>query len=117
MPDTDNTTILASIKDSLDIPESVTAFDATLLMHINAQMSRLYTLGMPPETNPTMIGPDTLWSDYFNDSEELNLVKLIIYLRVRLAFDPPTSSFVLNALEETAKETEWRLNVLVDSNL
>ncbi len=114
MSDAEETTILASIKDPLGIPLQVTAFDSTLLMHINAELVRLHTLGAGPDTLRS-IDANSVWSDYLEDSEELDLVKTIVYLRVRLIFDPPASSFVLNSLEETAKEAEWRLNVIVDS--
>jgi hypothetical protein len=107
-------TILASIKDPLGIPQQVTAFDPTLLMHINSQLVRLHTLGVGPDSLPTIDATST-WSDYLEDSEELNLVKTVVYLRVRLLFDPPASSFVLNSLEQSAEEAEWRLNVIVDS--
>jgi len=107
-------TILASIKDPLGIPQQVTAFDPTLLMHINSQLVRLHTLGVGPDSLPAIDATST-WSDYLEDSEELELVKTVVYLRVRLLFDPPTSSFVLNSLEQAAEEAEWRLNVIVDS--
>lgn len=107
-------TILASIKEPLGIPLQVTAFDPTLLMHINSQLVRLHMLGVGPDSLP-VIDATSMWSDYLEDSEELNLVKTVIYLRVRLLFDPPASSFVLNSLEQAAEEAEWRLNVIVDS--
>ena len=40
----------------------------------------------------------------------LNLVKTCIYLRVRLLFDPPVSSWVLAASERQLAEHEWRLS-------
>ena len=114
MSDAEETTILASIKEPLGIPLQVTAFDPTLLMHINSQLVRLHTLGVGPDSLP-VIDASSVWSDYLEDSEELNLVKTVVYLRVRLLFDPPASSFVLNSLEQSAEEAEWRLNVIVDS--
>jgi len=39
------------------------------------------------------------------------MVKTYVYLRVRFIFDPPTTSYLLEAMKEQIKEFEWRLNV------
>ena len=38
-----------------------------------------------------------------------------MYLKVKVAFDPPSSSFVLASFENQIKEMEWRLNVQAES--
>ncbi len=43
---------------------------------------------------------------------ELSSIKTYIYLRVRLLFDPPSTSYALKSFEDQLKELEWRLNVL-----
>ena len=113
-PITTNDNILASVKEALGIPLSVSSFDTTLLMHINAVISILGTLGVG-EVEPSAVNSDTVWTDCFEDSTELDLVKTDMYLRVRLMFDPPNSSFVLESINKQITEIEWRLNVIVDS--
>lgn len=113
-PTTTNDNILASVKEALGIPVSVNSFDTTLLMHINAVISILGTLGVG-EGEPLAVNSDTVWSDCFEDSTELDLVKTDMYLRVRLMFDPPNTSFVLESINKQITENEWRLNVIVDS--
>jgi hypothetical protein len=54
------------------------------------------------------------WDDYLPDEEDqvkLSKVKTIIFLRVRLLFDPPTVSYLLDAAKQQLLEAEWRLNV------
>lgn len=113
-PTTTNDNILASVKEALGIPVSVSSFDTTLLMHINAVISILGTLGVG-EGESLTVNSDTVWTDCFEDSTELDLVKTDMYLRVRLMFDPPNTSFVLESINKQITEIEWRLNVIVDS--
>jgi hypothetical protein len=40
--------------------------------------------------------------------------KTYVYLSVRLVFDPPSSSSVLESMTKTKSEYEWRLQVRVD---
>lgn len=114
MPNQEEKTILATVKDALGIPISVEVFDVTLLMHINTVFNILREFGVE-NRSIFAIDSGTVWSSYLEDSQELEMVKTDVYLRVRLMFDPPTSSFVLNSIQEQVKELEWRLNVLVDS--
>lgn len=113
-PTTTNDNVLASVKEALGIPVSVSSFDTTLLMHINAVISILGTLGVG-EGEPLAVNSDTVWADCFEDSTELDLVKTDMYLRVRLMFDPPNTSFVLESINKQITEIEWRLNVIIDS--
>ena len=50
--------------------------------------------------------------------ESGNLSGLDLYftspLKVRLIFDPPQSSSIIDAMNRTISELEWRLNVAVD---
>lgn len=113
-PTTTNDNVLASVKEALGIPVSVSSFDTTLLMHINAVISILGTLGVG-EGETLAVNSDTVWTDCFEDSTELDLVKTDMYLRVRLMFDPPNTLFVLESINKQITEIEWRLNVMVDS--
>jgi hypothetical protein len=45
---------------------------------------------------------------------QLNSVKSYVYVRVRLLFDPPATSYAIEALNKTAQEYEWRLNVFIE---
>ena len=42
------------------------------------------------------------------------MVKTYITLKVRVIFDPPLTSSVLEAMNKEISQLEWRLNVAVD---
>lgn len=106
--------ILESVKLMLGIQNDYTAFDQQILLHTNSVFVILNQLGVGP-SNIFTADSSNVWSDFLvNDSIDLNLVKSYVYLKVRLLFDPPTSSFAIEAMNKQAQEYEWRLNVFVD---
>lgn len=105
--------ILTSVKKLLGIPDSYDAFDLDIIIHINTVFVVLYELGVGDE--PFSITDKTaVWSDFLKDSKDLNLVQTYVYLKVRLMFDPPTSSAAIQAMKDLVSELEFRINVLVD---
>lgn len=106
--------ILTSIKKLLQISEDDTAFDTDIIMHINSVFMILRQLGVGP-SNGFFIEDETAeWSDFIEDGLNLELVKSYVYLKVKLLFDPPTSSFVMESMNRQIAEFEWRLNVEVE---
>lgn len=108
-----NDVILESVKEDLGIPLSVDAFDNTLIRAINSTLMVLTEFGIG-ERGFSLTTGDEEWTDYLKDIEQLETVRTYIYLRVRMLFDPPTTSFVLQAVKDQISELEFRLNVLVD---
>lgn len=102
--------ILLTTKKALGLSDSYTAFDPDIIMHINSVFSTLNSLGIGPEVGFAIDDDTKTWTDFTSDVR-LNSVKSYMYLKVRLLFDPPSTSFVLNALQEQLKELEWRMNV------
>ena len=107
--------ILLSIKALLGPDADYQVFDQDIIIFINSALATLCQLGVGPSEGFEITGDSETWDDYLGeDFRRLNSVKTYIYMKVRLAFDPPTSSSVLDAYEESCKEFEWRLNVAVD---
>ena len=102
--------ILLTTKKALGLAEDYNVFDQDIIMHINSVFSSLATLGIGPEVGFEIEDETKTWNDFTSDVR-LNSVKSYMYLKVRLMFDPPTTSFVINALQEQLKELEWRMNV------
>lgn len=103
--------ILKSTKKILGIDPTYDAFDLDIITHINTVFVDLNQLGIGPAAG-FMIADDTAtWSEYFVTDTNLNAVKTYVYLRVRLLFDPPATSYHIAAIKEQVKELEWRLNV------
>jgi hypothetical protein len=102
--------ILTSTKKILGIDENYTAFDADITMHINTVFTTLNQIGIGPASGFMIEDADAVWSDVINLELGLNAVKTYIYLKVKLLFDPPATSFHIAAMENQIRELEWRLN-------
>ena len=106
--------ILTSIKKLLGITEDYEHFDQDVIIHINSALSVLTQLGVGPEAGFFIEDSSAIWSDFVGNTSKLELIKTYIYLKVRLVFDPPTSSAVIDAINRQISELEWRINVTVD---
>lgn len=103
--------ILKSTKKILGLDADYTIFDLDVITHINAAFSILDQLGVGPEGGFYIEDDTSEWSEYALPPSQMHLVKTYVYLKVRLLFDPPATSFLISAANEQIKEYEWRLNV------
>lgn len=110
-----NDSILASVKKLLGIPEEYDSFDPDLIIHINSVFSILMQLGVGPQKGFIIEDKAAVWSSFLSDEVTLVLVKSYMYLKVKLMFDPPLSSAVMEAYKTQISEYEWRLNVAAES--
>lgn len=102
--------ILTSIKKMLGISEEYEQFDPELMIYINSAFGTLKQLGVGPDSGYSISSKDNTWGEFSSDASEVSLVKSYVYISVRLIFDPPTSSFVLDSLSRQRDEIGWRLN-------
>lgn len=105
--------ILNTIVEMLGPASTYANFQTDLIIHINTAFDVLTQLGCGPEEGFAITGPVETWSDYTTDTI-LNMVKTYIYVRVKLAFDPPNSSGTIEVLNNLAKELEFRIGCEVD---
>ena len=108
--------ILTSIKKLLGITEEYDHFDPDIIMHINTALSTLTQLGVGPSEGFMIEDKTATWSDFISDKKEVISVKTYVYLKVKLLFDPPQSSFVIEAIKNQLSELEWRILAQVESN-
>lgn len=108
--------ILTSIKKMLGIDEAYTHFDADIIMHINSVLMILTQLGVGPEEGFVIEDDTSTWINFIPEANaaQLHAVKTYIYMKVKLVFDPPLSSAVIESMSRQIAEFEWRLNVAVD---
>ena len=108
--------ILTSIKKLLGIAEEYEHFDADIIMHINSVFLNLTQIGVGPSEGFSITDKGDVWDDFLPDSQKnFNAVKTYVYLKVKLLFDPPTSSALMESTEKLAAEYEWRLNVAAET--
>lgn len=103
--------ILNSVKKMLGIEVDAKEFDDELIILINSVLGICFQLGVGPKDAPfTITGDSENWTDFIQD-DEIESVKTYVFIKVKLLFDPPSSSFVLASYKELAQEFEWRCNV------
>ena len=106
--------ILISTKQILGLAADYTVFDLDVLTHINAAFFILNQLGVGPEEGFFVEDDTANWSDFallVGSEPSISLIRTYIFLKVRMLFDPPQTSFLIEAMNNQIKEYEWRLNV------
>ena len=110
--------ILSSVKKLLGIGEDSSDFDADIILHINSVLAILQQLGIGPEDGFSIDDETATWADYLGDDyRHLNMVKSYVHAKVRILFDPPVSSAVMDSLNRVCSEFEWRANVAAENKL
>lgn len=109
--------ILTSIKKLLGISEDDTNFDVDVIIHINTAFSILTQLGVGPSEGFSIKDNAAVWTDFIADEKKIELVKTYVYLKVKIVFDPPLSSAVIESINRIISELEWRIQVIVDPPL
>ena len=106
--------IFSSVKKVVGLLGDDGSFDEDILLHINSVVSTLRQLGLSIPADFYVRDDVQTWQNLLGEFRDLDLVKSYMAMKVRLMFDPPSSSFGLKSMEEMAKEYEWRINVLTD---
>lgn len=104
--------VLYTIKKQIGTGDLDTYFDMDLIIAINTVLMQAHDMGLL--NDDYSISNDTkVWSDILLRPDQINLHALISWtaLRVRLLFDPPTSSTLLNSVKEEAQRLEWYIYI------
>lgn len=101
--------ILKATKGMLDVAPDDDSFDATIMTHINGALSDLNDLGVGPAEGLVISGDTEIWDDLEELPSDTERIKNWLYLKVRLIWDPPQTSFLLDAHNKQIEEATWRL--------
>lgn len=113
-----DSSILVTILRNLGNYDTCDAFDAVVTTYINSNFMKLYQLGIGSLPVYQITGRDETWADFLgNDFEYYADVVQFLYLSVKLVFDPPASSVILESLKNILSETESRLNTQYECNI
>lgn len=107
--------ILRDIKKMLGLDLDYDPYNADVIVLINSALMVLCQLGVGPKKGFSIVDYQAKWSDFLVNDVNLEAAKQYIYLKVRIVFDPPSSSAVLTSYEKQIQELEWRLNVQAES--
>lgn len=114
--------ILGSIRKALGgelfpNPSDESPFDEDLKMHINSALFILTQIGVG-SAGFAITGYEETWDDFLGENNKnMELVKTDVYKRVRLMFDPPTSSVLVGIINDEIREYEWRLQERAEFNV
>lgn len=108
------TSILNSTKKQCGIAKDYTIFDDNIIPEINTVFADLLQMGVGPKEGFAIEDDSAEWSDFTQNDPRLAPVSTYVHLRVRMVFDPPTNSSVMEAMQRRIEEIEWRLNAAVD---
>ena len=109
--------ILLSVKKMLGMSEEFVQYDLDVIIHINTAIQTLNQLGVDIPDGFSVSDKSNTWSQYLIDQrckKIESMIKNYIYMKVRILFDPPSNQSLTNALTESAKELEWRINQWLD---
>lgn len=109
--------ILKSIRKLIGPEDDYTHFDPDITIHINAAINRLYQLGLDSAKGFRVTSEVETWEDLFGSDEEvIDMCKTFIYYKVKMGFDPPSSSIAVDAINKEIDKQEWLINVWIESN-
>jgi hypothetical protein len=103
--------ILDDVKKLLGLSPTDTSFDTDVIIHINSVFSIVTQLGLGSDGGIGIVDNTTTWTSLFGNDSQINDVKSYVFMRVKMLFDPPQTSFAIAAYEKQIQEFEWRLNV------
>ena len=107
--------ILTSIKKLLGVQKEHNHFDPEIIVHINSVIMGLTQMGVGPAEGFSIKDDVATWDEFIPDNNQFEAVKTYIYLKVRLVFDPPASATIIEAMNRSISELEWRLNANAES--
>lgn len=105
------TSILTSTKKILGVQEADTSFDPDISTHINSTLVIVKQLGLGPDPMIFIEDKEQTWDQLDLTPNQLNLCRSYVFLRVRMLFDPPTLSFLIDAISKQILEHEQRLSM------
>lgn len=104
--------VLCTVRVSCGLESDDDSFDNELILFTNSVFSTLHQMGVGPKKPFKISSDEEQWNDFMNNDERLEMVKTFVGEKVRLIFDPPSSSYALESLKAIVKEDEWRLYIL-----
>lgn len=85
------------------------SFDLRIITYINGAFATLQDMGVGPKVPFRIHDSGAVWSEWSEDPFVVEVSKEYVSLRTQKLFDPPSSSYVLDALDEQINESGWRL--------
>lgn len=111
-----NDTILGSVKKMNNVAEDDTSFDQELIMYTNSALMTIMQEWHGMDHAFRIEDGSETWEDLLGDDIDYEGVKQLLGLKVRLTFDPPSNSAVLQAIKDQIADLEWRMYIWKDND-
>lgn len=111
MPFDKTNSILNTVKKTCGIDSEYDVFDQDILVFLNAAILDLTQNGIGPSEGFVVSDASQTFEDFIGEFKNVGAVATYLSQKTRIAFDPPTSSYVLDAINKNLSELIWRLNL------
>lgn len=101
--------VLLSTKQMLGISPEDTSFDVNVIISINTALTILMDLGLTEVEDQIVTSDDMTWDELLGERTDIEYVKTYVYQKVKMIFDPPTSTAAIDAMQRSISELEWRI--------
>lgn len=89
-----------------------------IIIHINSVFGILTQLGLGPDAGFAICDKSAVWNDFLpQDDPRFVMAQSLVFLRVKLLFDPSASSVVVESMNKQIAELEWRIMVACESKI
>lgn len=103
--------VLTDVKQMVGASIYDDSFDVNIVIAINSALAVLSDIGISEVDDVRInIGDTKTWDELLGGRTDIEYIKSYIYLKVKMLFDPPSSSALLDAYNRQIAEFEWRLN-------
>lgn len=103
--------ILKATKNNLGLADDYLVFDEMIITHINSALSSLNQIGVGPALGFAIEDDTAVWDDLTLPLNQLGMAKDFVFLKVKVLFDPPTTSFLLESVNKQLEEHLDRLSI------
>ena len=110
-----NESILGSVKKICNVAEDDPSFDADLILYTNSALMTIMQEWHGMDHAFRVEDGTETWEDLLGEDMDYEGVKQLIGLKVRVMFDTPTNSSVLQAINDQIKDLEWRCYIWKDN--
>lgn len=107
--------ILETVLDALGVSEEDEIFHHEIILAINTAIGTLTQIGLGRSEGFSIRNHRESWEDFFHDARNVEMAKTYVCLKARQLFDPPTTSFLIDAVQKNLDEILWRLELHLNS--
>lgn len=115
IPPFNRMSVLDSTKKLIGLMYDDDTFDVDVIAAINSVFASMLQMGIGPKRGIVVYDRTTRWDEYFEEAM-IGMLQTYMANKVRMIFDPPTTSSLAEAYKKTIEETEFRLFIAAENS-